>query len=280
MLPHSGFPKRGRRQIQRCASRFRRHRGPRPRQVVEQATTNEQGLHDVVGVGRHVVVPVVVADAIPQGEHFVFLSLLHADQTQFHQGLLGPWRGAKIVDKAEELGLGLVQFVAFNVGPSRLEQGLHHQTAVRVVLEELVKSGQLSGQVFIEFGGHGPLEQGVIEGLDATRQHAVVVLRGLIKGLEGVEAVCRPEFGIAHAGRIVIGVGLQVRPERRQGICIAFVGSRGRSPRRCAIAEVTARGRANLRAAAPDNSLVVENLTLSIERLRAVGGRRCWPASD
>ena len=165
--------------------------------------------------------------------------MLHADQTQFHQGLLGPWRGAKIVDKAEELGLGLVQFVAFNVGPSRLEQGLHHQTAVRVVLEELVKSGQLSGQVFIEFGGHGPLEQGVIEGLDATRQHAVVVLRGLIKGLEGVEAVCRPEFGIAHAGRIVIGVGLQGKTGTPTGHPCTFRScsgrSRGRSPRRCAI---------------------------------------------
>ena len=244
-------------------------------QVVEQATANEQGLHDVVGVGRHVVVPVVVADAIPQDEHFVFLSLLHADQTQFHQGLLGPWRGAKIVDKAEELGLGLVQFVAFNVGPSRLEQGLHHQTAVRVVLEELVQSGQLSGQVFIEFGGHGPLEQGVIEGLDATRQHAVVELRGLVKGLEGVEAVCRPEFGIAHAGWIVIGVGLQVRPECRQGIRVLFalvVGVAAGVVRVVVqFAEVTARGRAEFgegRCSAQIVSLVVENLTFPIERLR------------
>ena len=52
------------------------HRG---RQVVEQAALDQQGLHDVVGVGGDVVVAVLRPDAIPKRQDLVVLSLLDPD---------------------------------------------------------------------------------------------------------------------------------------------------------------------------------------------------------
>ena len=81
----------------------------------------------------------------------------------------------------------------------RLEEGFHDESAVGVVGEKLVEAGGLAFEVVVELGRHRALEQGVVEGLHAARQHAVVVVRGLVEGLQRVEAVRRAELGVAHA---------------------------------------------------------------------------------
>ena len=117
------------------------------RKIVQEATLDQQGFHNVVRVGCHVVVAVFRSDAVPQGEHLVVLSLFHSDKAKLHEGLLGAWGGREVVHQAKQLGLGFGQLTELNVRAASLEQRLHDQTAFRMVLQQLIEAVDLAFQV-------------------------------------------------------------------------------------------------------------------------------------
>ena len=84
------------------------------------------------------------------------------------------------------------------MGSGSLEQGLHGQAAVGVILEKLLQTFHLSGGVVGEFRCHGALEQGVVQWLDVAFQNAVVKIGGLVKSFERVKTIRGPQLCVAH----------------------------------------------------------------------------------
>ena len=217
----------------------------RRREVVEQSALDEQGLNNVERIRSHVVVAVVLANAIPRGQHQCLVFLLDAYKAHLNQGVFRTRGGGKFVENAVELGLSGTELFEFDVCLGGLVQRLHDQSTFGMVREKLVQTVGLPLGVSVKLGRHRALEQGIVQWLHAALQHPVVVVAGLVEGLQGVETIGRPQFGVAHPC-LIVGVGFHVGAKRGQRIGVFLALEVGVTP--CVVrvvmqwAQVAARG--------------------------------------